>query len=305
MDSGEWNWSRGVTSHRPHRQKRRLLRYRHCVNDAPIGVFDSGLGGLTVTRAIIDQLPGEDVVYLGDSANTPYGPRPLDQVRDLTLAGLDHLVDLGVKVLVIACNTATAAALHEARDRYGRRGIPVIEVVSPAAREAAATTRNGKVGILGTEATVTSQVYVEALRQYPQVEVTQSAAPAFVGYVERGETTGPGLTMVAKEYLRPLVGADVDTIILGCTHYPLLTGVLSRELGPSVRLVTSSQATANATYAELVDRALLHSPREVGEQANYRFYSTDPRPQFSTLARRFLGPEVRQVNGVSLLGEQI
>lgn len=272
------------------------------MNDAPIGVFDSGLGGLTVTRAIIDQLPGEDVVYLGDSANTPYGSRPLDEVRDFTLSGLDRLVELGAKVLVIACNTATAAALHEARARYEALGIPVIEVVSPAAGEAAATTRNQRVGVLGTEATVSSGVYVEALRKLADVTVAQSAAPAFVGYVERGETTGPGLTRVAREYLRPLIAANVDTIILGCTHYPLLTGVLARELGPGVRLVTSSQATANATYADLVDRGLLHSPRRPGDASTHRFYSTDPRPQFSALAQRFLGPEVRDVGAISLEG---
>lgn len=270
------------------------------MNDAPIGVFDSGLGGLTVTRAIIDQLPGEDVVYLGDSLNTPYGSRPLDEVAEFTIAGLDRLVELGAKVLVIACNTATAAALHEARARYEAQGIPVIEVVSPAARAAAATTRNHRIGVLGTEATIGSGIYAEALDALADVTVTQSAAPAFVGFVERGETTGPGVTRVAREYLRPLVEAGVDTIILGCTHYPLLTGVLARELGPGVRLVTSSQATANATYAELVDQGLLHSARPLGQASAHRFYSTDPRPQFSVLAQRFLGPEVRDVRALSL-----
>ncbi len=268
------------------------------VNDAPIGVFDSGLGGLTVTRAIIDQLPREDVIYLGDSANTPYGSRPLEEVRRLTLEGLDHLVDLGAKALVIACNTATAAALSDARGRYAHLGIPILEVIHPAARQAALATRNGHVGVLGTEATVNSRAYVDALGEHPGIEVTQSAAPSLVSHVEQGNTTGPDVTEDVQRYIRPLLDAQVDTVILGCTHYPLLTGVLSRELGPQVRLVTSSQETANATYAALVDLGLTHSPRPVGEQAQYRFYSTQPTEVFAGLARRFLGPEVLNVEGV-------
>ncbi len=270
------------------------------VNDAPIGVFDSGLGGLTVARAIIDQLPNEDIVYLGDSAHTPYGPRRLSEVRKLTLAGLDQLVQLGCKLLVIACNTATAAALRDARERYVKMGIPVIEVVTPAARGGAATTRNGSIGVLGTAATVRSGVYLDALGAVPGIRVTQSSAPKFVEFVERGETTGEAVTAAAKEYLAPLVEADVDTVILGCTHYPLLTGVLARELGPGVRLVASSEATANATYSSLVDLDLLHSPRQPGDTPKYRFYSTAPNPEFSTLARRFLGPEVSGVEPLTV-----
>lgn len=272
------------------------------VNDAPIGVFDSGLGGLTVARAIIDQLPGEDVIYLGDAANTPYGPRRLSEVRTLTLAGLDRLVDLGAKILVIACNTATAAALQDARERYGERGIPVIEVVTPAAKQGAAITRNGRIGVLGTEATVRSGAYLDALRAVPDVEVVQNAAPRFVEFVEKGETTGEAVMGAANEYLAPLIAADVDTVILGCTHYPLLTGVLSRILGPGVRLVTSSEATANATYSALIDLNLIHSPREPGERPLYRFFSTEESPEFSTLARRFLGPEVHGVEVVAPTG---
>lgn len=265
------------------------------VNDAPIGVFDSGLGGLTVARAIIDKLPGEDIIYLGDSAHTPYGPRTLAEVRALTLENLDILVGEGVKMLVIACNTATAAALKDARERYVPLGIPVVEVVTPAAQEAAVATRNGRVGVLGTAATVGSDVYADALAAVPDVEVWQSAAPQFVEFVERGETTGEDVTAAAREYIAPLQEADVDTVILGCTHYPLLTGVLSRELGRGVQLVSSSETTANATYSQLVDLDLLHSPRLPGEGASYRFMSTEPNQAFFVLARRFLGPEVGQV----------
>lgn len=265
------------------------------VNDAPIGVFDSGLGGLTVARAIIDKLPGEDLIYLGDSANTPYGPRPIAQVRELTMENLDKLVDMGAKMLVIACNTATAAALKDARERYVPLGIPVVEVVTPAAAEAAAITRNGRIGVLGTATTVASGVYEDALAAVPGVEVWQNAAPKFVEFVERGETTGDAVTKTAREYVAPLLDAGVDTVILGCTHYPLLTGVLSRELGPGVRLVSSSETTANYTYSKLVDLDMLHRPRPHNEDANLRFFSTARDGEFASLARRFLGPEVSKV----------
>lgn len=274
------------------------------MNDAPIGIFDSGLGGLTVARAIIDQLPGEDIVYLGDTANTPYGPRSIAEIRELTLAGLDTLVQQGAKALVIACNTATAAALADARERYSAElGIPVIEVVTPAAREAAFTTRNGKVGVIGTLATISSDTYRRALAAAPGVEVTQIATPALVDFVETGVTAGKRLSSTVANYMAPLKEAGVDTVVLGCTHYPLLTSVLARELGEGVSLVTSSEATARETYSVLVDQDLLHSPRPVGS-ANYRFLVTEPSERFAGLARRFLGPEVGRLEDVATSNKQ-
>ena len=265
------------------------------MNDAPIGIFDSGLGGLTVARAIIDQLPNEDVVYLGDTAHTPYGPRPIAEIRELTLAGLDTLVQQGAKVLVIACNTATAAALADARERYWTgMGIPVIEVISPAAREAAFTTRSGKVGVIGTAATIASNSYPNALAAVPGVEVVQNATPRLVDFVESGVTAGKELTAATAEYMAPLKEAGVDTVVLGCTHYPLLTSVLARELGVGVSLVTSSEGAARATYSVLVDQDLLHSPRPFGS-AHHRFLVTEPSERFAVLARRFLGPEAERL----------
>lgn len=270
------------------------------VNDSPIGIFDSGLGGLTVARAIIDQLPNEDILYLGDTANTPYGPRSIAEIRELTLAGLDLLVEQGAKVLVIACNTATAAALPDAQERYWKQqGIPVIEVVTPAAKEAGATTRGGKIGVIGTVATVSSQAYSRALAALPGAEVTEQACPAFVDFVESGVTAGKELEDVTAAYLAPLKEAGVDTVILGCTHYPLLSGALARELGPGVSLVTSSDATARQTYALLVDSDMLHSPRPAGS-AQHRFLVTEPSSRFETLAKRFLGPEVAGLESTQL-----
>ena len=272
------------------------------MNNAPIGIFDSGLGGLTVARAVIDKLPDEEVVYLGDTRHTPYGPRPVAQVRPYTLACLDQLASMGVKALIIACNTATAAALADARERYWvDAGIPVVEVITPAARQAVTATRNGRVGVIGTRATIQSEAYSHVLAAVPGLSLTQRECPRFVEFVEAGITTGAELEAVATQYLAPLKEAGVDTLVLGCTHYPLLTGVIGRVMGEEVALVTSSEATANVTYNELVDRDLLHEPRG-GVSPRHQFYSTGGSGDFGRLARRFLGPEVSSVRTMDVEG---
>lgn len=275
------------------------------MNNAPIGIFDSGLGGLTVARAVIDKLPDEEVVYLGDTRHTPYGPRPVAQVRTYTLACLDQLASMGVKALIIACNTATAAALADARERYWvDAGIPVVEVITPAARQAVTATRNGRVGVIGTRATIQSEAYSHVLAAVPGLSLTQRECPRFVEFVEAGITTGAELEAVATQYLAPLKEAGVDTLILGCTHYPLLTGVIGRVMGEEVALVTSSEATANVTYNELVDRDLLHEPRG-GVSPRHQFYSTGGSGDFGRLARRFLGPEVSSVRTMAVEGAEL
>lgn len=272
------------------------------MDNAPIGIFDSGLGGLTVARAVIDKLPDEEVVYLGDTRHTPYGPRPVAQVRTYTLACLDQLAAMGVKALIIACNTATAAALADARERYWvDAGIPVVEVITPAARQAVTATRNGRIGVIGTRATIQSEAYSHVLAAVPGLSLTQRECPRFVEFVEAGITTGAELEAVATQYLAPLKEAGVDTLVLGCTHYPLLTGVIGRVMGEEVALVTSSEATANLTYNELVDRDLLHEPRG-GASPRHQFYSTGGSGDFGRLARRFLGPEVSSVRTMDVEG---
>ena len=272
------------------------------MDNAPIGIFDSGLGGLTVARAVIDKLPDEEVVYLGDTRHTPYGPRPVAQVRTYTLACLDQLASMGVKALIIACNTATAAALADARERYWvDAGIPVIEVITPAARQAVTATRNGRIGVIGTRATIQSEAYSHVLAAVPGLSLTQRECPRFVEFVEAGITTGAELEAVATQYLAPLKEAGVDTLVLGCTHYPLLTGVIGRVMGEEVALVTSSEATANLTYNELVDRDLLHEPRG-GASPRHQFYSTGGSGDFGRLARRVLGPEVSSVRTMDVEG---
>ncbi len=258
--------------------------------DAPIGIFDSGVGGLTVARAILDQLPNEPVLYLGDTARGPYGPRPLAQVRAFSLEALDYLVDEGVKALVIACNSASAAMLRDARERYD---VPVIEVIQPAVRRAVAATRNGRIGVIGTVATIESLAYEDSFAAAPQLAIVSSACPAFVEYVERGETSGDAIMAAAHEYLTPILAADVDTLILGCTHYPLLTGVISYVMGDGVTLVSSAEETAKDVYRILVSNGLMRDAKALPPV--HRFLATGKPEPFAALARRFLGPEVSGV----------
>lgn len=260
---------------------------------APIGVFDSGVGGLTVARAIIDQLPNESIIYVGDTANTPYGPKALSEVRELALSVMDKLVDEGVKVLVIACNSASAAVLRDARERYTEgRGIPVVEVIQPAVRRAVASTSNGKVGVIGTQATIASKAYDDAFAAAVDVELFSAACPRFVEFVEKGITSGPEIIAAAREYLDPLKQAGVDTLVLGCTHYPLLTGALSLVMGDGVNLVSSAEETAKDLYKVLVDNDLL---RTDAEPPTLSFRATGDAASFEKLAKRFLGPEVSKV----------
>jgi len=262
---------------------------------APIGIFDSGFGGLLVARAVTDLLPYEDIVYLGDTARCPYGDQPIAQVREYALECLDHLVEQGVKALVIACNAASAAVLRDARERYS---VPVVEVISPAARRAAAATRIGRVGVICTEATATSQAYDDAFAAAPSIDLTTVACPRFVPFVEAGITGGPELLAAAEEYLAPLRGevgagrAGVDTLILGCTHYPLLTGVISMVLGEQVTLVSSADEGAKAVYAELTRRGLTHDePRP----SSHRFLTTGNPEAFERLGARLLNGLVSDV----------
>jgi glutamate racemase len=260
------------------------------MSDAPIGVFDSGVGGLTVARAILDQLPHEPLLYFGDTEHAPYGPRPIAEVRRLALAAMDALVAEGVKLLVIACNTASAACLRDARERYD---VPVVEVVLPAARRAVAATRSGRVGVIGTVATITSRAYDDAMAAAPDVTLTGVACPAFVDFVERGTTAGRQLLGLAEAYLAPLQEADIDTLILGCTHYPLLTGVIGLVMGEGVTLVSSAEETAKDTYRVLARGGLFRDP-DLPAPAHRFFATGDPR-QFSRVGRRFLGPELASV----------
>jgi len=253
--------------------------------DAPIGIFDSGFGGLTVARSVIDQLPHESVVYLGDTARQPYGAKRIAEVREYALECLDHLVDRSVKALVIACNSASAAVLRDARERYD---LPVVEVILPATRRAVAATRNGRIGVICTRATAESMAYDDAFAAAPHVDVLTRACPSFVDYVEAGVTGGEELLAVAHDYLDPLVEADIDTLVLGCTHYPLLTGVISLVMGDGVTLVSSAEESAKDVYKMLVATDLMRP----GGDPTYDFLTTGAPDDFASIGRRFLGPEM-------------
>lgn len=254
-------------------------------NDAPIGIFDSGFGGLTVARSVIDQLPHESIRYVGDTARQPYGPKPIGEVREYALECLDHLVAEGVKALVIACNSASAAMLRDARERYD---VPVVEVILPATRRAVAASRTGRIGVICTRATADSMAYDDAFAAAPHVELTTRACPRFVDFVEAGVTGGEELLEVAHAYLDPLTEAGVDTLILGCTHYPLLTGVVSYVMGDHVTLVSSAEECAKDVYKMLVRTELMR----IGGEATYTFVTTGSPGEFETIGRRFLGPEM-------------
>ncbi|MCL1840276.1 MAG: glutamate racemase [Propionibacteriaceae bacterium] len=262
--------------------------------DLPIGIFDSGFGGLTVARTIVDLLPHENILYLGDTARAPYGPLPIAQVRQYALQCLDWLVARGVKFLVVACNTGSSAALRDARERYD---VPIVEVILPAARHAAAVTRTGRIGVICTQATATSRSYNDALAASP-VTLTTAVCPRFVELVEAGITSGPEVIGLAQEYLAPLRAADIDTLILGCTHYPLLSGPISYVMGEGVGLVSSADECARSVFAAMTRAQLL---RPDGQAYVRRAFRTTGDPaRFEGLGRRLMGGFVHHVHQVDV-----
>lgn len=264
--------------------------------EAPVGVFDSGVGGLTVLRAIRRRLPGEPTLYLGDTARVPYGPKSPETVRRYAREAAEFLVGRGVKALVIACNTATARAETELSERLE---VPVVGVVEPGAREAARRSRSGVIGVIGTRGTIESGSYERAiLAARPGATVHGRACPLFVALAEEGWTDGEVARLTAETYLRPLLARDVDTLVLGCTHYPLLAPLLSRVAGPRVSLVDSAEATAAALAERLEAHGLLAV--DGADSAEPRFCVTDDAERFRELARRFLDRPVTRLEAVTL-----
>jgi glutamate racemase len=256
----------------------------------PIGVFDSGVGGLTVARAILELLPHEPLVYVGDTARFPYGPKRIEEIRRYALEIAEFLVHRDVKLLVVACHSVEVSAIG---DIAARAGIPVIGVIDPGARAAVRATRNGVVGMIGTQATVSSAAYERAVAATgAAVELHSQACPAFVDFVERGDTTSEPLRRAARGYLEPLRERGIDTLILGCTHYPLLSGLLQMELGPGVVQVSSAEETAKDVYAVLL-RDGLHG--DAATAPIHEFLSTGDPASFGRVAQIFLGPEIAEV----------
>jgi len=268
-------------------------------DDRPIGVFDSGVGGLTVVRAIVDLLPNEPILYLGDNGRFPYGPRPVEEIRRFGLELADALVARDVKMLVVACNSIEVAAIE---DVAGAHGIPVVGVVEPGARAAVRATRNHRVGMIATEATVASGAYDRAIGDLgADVRLRSVATPEFVDYVERGDTSSKELLGVARGYLEPLRDEGIDTLILGCTHYPMLSGLIQLVMGADVVLVSSAEETAKDVYATLLSSNLL---REAGGESavdpEHAFMTTGDAHRFHRIAHHFLGPTLGGIQSVAV-----
>ena len=260
----------------------------------PIGVFDSGLGGLTVMRALIDQLPDEDLVYFGDTGRFPYGPKPHDEVLKYALEIADVLVARDAKLLVVACNSATSVALDVLRERLD---IPVVGVIEPGLRAAARASRTGRIGVIGTVGTVASGSYQRAARAIPgPVHLTCAACPGFVEFVESGDVRSDQVHVLAERLLAPVKEARVDTLVLGCTHYPLLARTIGDVMGQGVVLISSADETA-FTVRALVDEHGLAAPP--GAEARHTFVTSGDTRTFRELGVRFLGPEVETVEAWS------
>ena len=262
---------------------------------APIGVFDSGIGGLTVVRELIRQLPNESIIYFGDTARVPYGPKSPDTVIRYSREIVDFLKGEGVKAVVVACNTATAHALSTLREE---NDLPVIGVIEPGSRAAARATLTKRVGVIGTTGTINSKAYERAIAAVePGADITALACPLFVPLAEEGWLDTEVTKLVAHEYLDPMERAHVDTLVLGCTHYPLLKRVIGGVVGRDVRLIDSAEETAAETGRILQERGLAH---DATDGARYRFIASDAPEQFLRVGQRFLGASIDRVETVTL-----
>ena len=263
--------------------------------DRPIGVFDSGIGGLTVARELMRQLPDERIIYFGDTARVPYGPKSPDTVRRYSREIGSYLVGEGVKGLVVACNTATAHALDVLRAELP---VPVVGVVEPGARAAVGASRSRRIGVIGTAGTIGSRAYERAIASLaPDARIVALACPLFVPLVEEGWTDREATRLIAHEYLDPLADEDIDALVLGCTHYPLLKPLIGDLLGPRVQLIDSAEETAAETGRVLAARGLA---APAGTTPRHRFVASDAPDHFSRMAERFLGAPLERMETVTL-----
>jgi glutamate racemase len=263
----------------------------------PIGIFDSGIGGLTVLKEIFGVLPGECTIYLGDTARVPYGIRSAETVTRYSFENTKFLVSKGIKMLVVACNTVSSVSLDAIKDSLS---LPVIGVIEPGAKAAVTATRNGKIGVIGTDATIRSSAYAKAIRALDEsIEVTGLACPLFVPLVEEGWTEGVITELTAERYLKYLTGRGIDTLVLGCTHYPLLKDVLTKVMGGEVTLIDSAIETAREVRRTLAALSLCNTA--AGELRS--FYVTDAPDKFIQVGERFLGRTIDYIRKIELESE--
>jgi len=261
----------------------------------PIGIFDSGIGGLTVVRKIFELLPGENLIYFGDTARYPYGPRSKQMIRKFSLQNVNFLLSQGVKFIVVACNTASALALKDLRRRCD---IPLIGVIEPGASAAVKATRNKKIGVIGTLGTIHSGAYPRAIhRLAPQLKVYSLPCPLFVSLAEEGFINGKATRLIAAQYLNPLIKKGVDTLVLGCTHYPLLKNTIAKIMGKGVKLIDSAEQTAREVKRILEDRNLI---RNSPGRPFRRFYVSDVPDRFMKVGERFLNSRITRVKRIDI-----
>ena len=266
----------------------------------PIGIFDSGVGGLTVARELFEILPGEDVVYFGDEGRTPYGPRSKEIIIQFTAQDVAFLMEHNVKLVVCACNSASAVALDEIAGNYN---IQMIGVIEPGARAAVEQTRNGRIGVIGTQATISSNSYARLIHEIdPELKVFSLACPLFVPLAEEGYIDKEATYLIARDYLQTMLDVDVDTLIMGCTHYPLLEHVIADVMGDKVTLINSGRETARETFKALADSSLLsskmsQSPPLEGER---KFFVSDVPDKFAQVAARFLGTMLDRITRIDI-----
>lgn len=265
------------------------------MNARPIGVFDSGIGGLTVVRALARRLPRENIVYFGDTARVPYGPKSPQVVREYAAQDAEFLISKNVKMVVVACNTVSAVALDVVQRKAG---MPVIGMIGPGAAAAVAQTRRNRIGVIGTMATVNSNAYTHAVRQIAaDVFVVAQACPLLVPLAEEGLVDHRATDLIAKEYIFPLTLEKIDTLILGCTHYPVLRDAIARAAGPGVTLIDSGEAAAEEVERTL-DALELRNPS--GDRPNLQFYVSDIPAKFTEVGERFLGQKMGKVHRVGM-----
>ena len=270
------------------------------MNHRPIGVFDSGVGGLTVFKALEQALPGESLIYLGDTARVPYGTRSADTVKRYAREAVAFLRRCEIKMLVVACNTASAVAM----ETIASDGLPVLGVIEPGARRAVELSETGRIGVIGTRATIGSGAYAEAIRALePAADVISRACPLFVPLAEEGWTDNTVASEVARTYLEPFGRAGVDALVLGCTHYPLLRGAIGQVMGPSVRLVDSAESVAAEVRARLESEPALAANADDPSGVDHHFFVTDVPEPFQAVAERFLGRPIQSLERTRIEGE--
>jgi glutamate racemase len=267
------------------------------IKNAPIGVFDSGIGGLTVVKELVKSLPGEDIIYLGDTARVPYGTKSGRTVIAYSLSNTEFLISKGVKLLVVACNTASSVSLPSLKSEFD---IPVIGVIEPGARKAVSLTKTKKIGVIGTPSTINSGAYTKVIESLnPEIEVFSKACPLFVPLADEGWTEGEIIERIAEQYLTPIKETGIDVLVLGCTHYPLLKTTIQKIMGNQITLVDSAEETASQIKDILSKEDLLN---ERTSQSKREFYLTDVSDTFLSVAGRFLGEKINKIEMVDIVG---